>query len=119
MPTARSECQAGLVTYPDGTTGILVAGGYEQSSSEFLNLQTLIWEPKPSLPIEIYWGASVQYQESLMIAGGDSPTSTDDLNTFYFFNPKSDDWELLDQRMDYGRRILTAFWVPDKFAKCI
>ena len=53
MTTRRYECQAGLVTYPDGASGVLVAGGHSEETSEFLNLQTLTWEPKARLPMSM------------------------------------------------------------------
>ena len=117
MPTAREKCQAGLVTYPNGDKGILVAGGYyQETSSEFLNLDTLIWEPKQSLPYDIAYGASVPFRDSFLIVGGDSSVDGG-LDTLYYYNPEIDRWELI-KTMNYERRDLAAFMVPDSFANC-
>ena len=56
MPTERSRCQAGLVKYANGTKGILVTGGESSSTSEYLDLDTLVWESKASLPFDIESG---------------------------------------------------------------
>ena len=116
MPTPRFYQQAGLVTYPDGTKGILVAGGYRETSVEFLNLDTLIWEPKQRLPKEISTAASVPYQDSFLIVGGDTFGSRYD--TIYYYNPGTDQWDLLNQTMIYERSIFAAFMVPDSYANC-
>ncbi len=117
MPTARRYCQAGLVTYPNGDKGILVAGGIEESSVEFLNLDTLIWEPKQSLPTTIQDGASVPFKSGFLIVGGFSSVGGY-LDTIYYYNPNVDQWELMEQRMIYERDRFAAFLVPDDFALC-
>ncbi len=83
MLLARDKCQAGLVTYPDGTQGILVAGDRNSydTSVEFLNLETLIWEPRQSLPETVFAGASVPYQDSFLVVGGYGYSY---LNTIYY-----------------------------------
>ena len=122
MPTTRSYCQAGFVTYPNGNKGILIAGGQDSLSNgistvDFLNLDSLIWEPKTQLPHDIFFGASVPFQESFLIVGGFSLDSVDNLDTIYFYDPSLDDWTLLG-RMDNENTRLTAFMVPDTFANC-
>ena len=120
MPSEKSDCQAGLVTYPDGAKGVMIAGGngaYQDTSAIFLNLDTLVWEPKQDLPVDLAWGASVPYQDSFLIVGGDSDLEDDYLDTIYYYNPSLDQWELMEN-MIMKRRILTAFMVPDSFANC-
>ena len=119
MPTPRLLCQAGLVTYPNGDKGILVAGGYNQAgltTVDFLNLDTLIWEPKLSLPIDIYYGASVPFKDSFLIVGGYSQDLSY-LDSVYYYNPNVDQWELM-KTMDYGKVFSASFMVPDSFANC-
>ena len=118
MPTERFRCQAGFVTYPNGDKGILVAGGYNgETSAEFLNLDTLIWEPRPSLPVDIYWGASVPFQDSFLIVGGLSETEGT-LDTIYYYNPITDQWDLL-RTMNCKRDQMAAFLVPDSYSNCL
>ncbi len=117
MPTARSWCQAGFVTYRNGDKGILVAGGDSSDTVDFLNLDTLIWEPKQNLPFDIYRGASVPFQDGFLIVGGESD-SQGYLDTIYYYNPTLDQWDLLDQRMKDKRETFTAFLVPDYYANC-
>ena len=117
MPTSRREFQAGLVTFPNGDKGILAVGGENVKSVEFLNLDTLIWEPKQGLPYDIYWGSSVQFQDSLLVVGGNSFEMEKHLDTVYYYDPKSDRWDLVGM-MDFERRSFAAFLVPDSFANC-
>ena len=120
IPTGRQDCEAGFVTYPDGSSGIMVAGGNANSnevSVEFLNLDTLIWEPKQSLPVDIAWGASVPYKDSFLIVGGKSDLYSY-LDTISYYNPTLDEWELVGQ-MDYEREYVAAFMVPDSYANCV
>ncbi len=116
MPTPRADCQAGFVTYPDGTNGVLVAGGNYERRAEFLNLETLVWVPKADLPVDIHLGASVPYQDSFLIVGGIKVSSTY-LDSVYYYNPNSDIWELI-YTLDYGTAYSGAFLVPDSFAYC-
>ena len=118
MVTPKRYCQAGLVTYPDGTQGILVGGDYNGVTSvEFLNLETLVWEPRQNLPIDVYGGASVPYQDSFLVVGGYQYNSDEFLDTIYYYNPNVDQWDLI-ANMEYSREFSTAFLVPDSYANC-
>ncbi len=116
IPIVKSGSHAGFVTFPNGANGVLISGGGD-SSSYFLDLDTLIWQPKSSLPLAIYIGASVPYLDSFLIVGGHIDGQTSDLNTIYYYNPSVDDWEVIGT-MSIGRRALTAFMVPESFANC-
>lgn len=70
MNTERSQCQSGLVTYPNGQKGILAVGGLSEKSSEFLDLHGNTWTIKISLPFDISGGETVQWKESFLILGG-------------------------------------------------
>ncbi len=104
------------MTYPDGKQGVLVTGGDDIGSSEFLDLETLIWEPKASLPIDIDSGTSVPYLDSFLFVGGFSALGQ--MDTILFYNPGEDRWELLPQRLAYNRTSFPAFLVPDSYALC-
>ena len=118
MPRGMVWSQAGFVTYPDGTKGVLAAGGDEESTAYFLDMDTLVWEPLQSLPIDIHWGSSVPYRDSFLIVGGNSYDVGDYLDTVYYYNPTFDQWDLLDQRMSLPQERLAAFLVPDDYADC-
>ena len=125
MPTARGYCQAGLVTYPDGSQGVLVAGGADQDYNaidtvEFLNLRTMVWEPKQNLPTQIRKGQSVPYLDSFVIVGGlndATSNATEFLDGVLYYNPSLDQWDQVAQ-MEYPRYNFAAFLVPDRYAYC-
>ena len=118
LPMPREDCLAGFVIYPDGSRGILVAGDEYARKVEFLDLDTLTWEPKQYLPIDINKGVSVPYKDSFLIVGGFSSDVSEYLDTVYYYNPTLDQWELMNQRMTRGREYFAAFLVPDYYAGC-
>lgn len=118
MSQRRISSQSGLVTYPDGSKGVLVAGGDLESSSEFLNINTMqTWEPRASLPYIISHGASVPYQDSFLVVGGYNAEDLD-LDTIYYCDPERDAWELFNQRLEDIRSNLVAILVPDDYVMC-
>ncbi len=118
IPSTKKWSQAGLVTYADGTQGILAVGGENERTSEFLEFGALTWKPKQSLPNDIYFGASVPFRNSLLMVGGESNDLGKVLDTIYFYDQNNEEWQLLDQRLSVKRRNLAAFMVPDSFANC-
>ena len=117
MYTARGVLYAGVVTYPDGTKGILAAGGLGINSAEFLNLDSMTWEPKKNLPTNISHGRSVPYKESFLIVSG--LTSNGYHDSIYYFDPVTDDWDLLPQTVNTGTGIFEAYLIPDYFEDCL
>lgn len=94
-----------------------MAGGYfSEDTSEFLDLDTLIWSPKASLPYSINSGTSVPWLDSFLIVGGDSNVESY-LDTIYYYDPTSDRWQNIGH-LDYRRRSSAAFLVPDDYANC-
>lgn len=118
IPTPRRMCQAGLIYYPNGNKGILVAGGEDEISTEFLDLDTLTWSAKEDLPIDVHLGASVPYQNGLLIAGGWIASSSVATNNMIFFDPELDSWQVLTVTMNGSRNSFPAFIVPDAYANC-
>ena len=119
LPTPRRYCQAGLVTYPDGSRGILVTGGYNETSSEFLDLQTLIWQPRASLELPIELADSVPYQEAFLLVGGRSLETASDLDTVLYYDPRMDSWQTLPSRLGQERADGCSFLVPESYAQCM
>ena len=62
--------QAGLVRYADGSETLIAAGGQNSDLVFTFDLATQIWLPGPRLPHDIDLGASVPYEDSLLIVGG-------------------------------------------------
>ena len=122
MSTIRDNCQAGLITNPDGSQGILVAGGAHVTQVEYLDLETLVWEPRSDLPFDIDSGCSVPFQTSFLIVGGYSIDGGSGysgyLDTIFFYDPNVDQWQILDQTLATEKDSFTAFMVPDYFANC-
>ncbi len=120
MPVERSDCLAGLVTYPDGKQGILVAGGVSGTDvtiTHFINLETLVWEIRADLPYKMQTGASVPFKDSFLIVGGwQNNTITSD--RIWYYNPVNDKWEMRDEILMQGRSHPTAFLVPDDYIFC-
>lgn len=115
MPVAKSDCSAGLVTYPDGTQGILVTAGSDDVSSHFLNLETLLWEPKADFPYIVDRAPSVPFQDSFLVVGGYSAAY---IRTIHFYDTAADEWKGI-ANMEEGKRYTAALMVPDSFANCI
>ena len=98
----------------------MVAGGdYAGPSVEFLDLDTLTWAPKQSLPHDLRLADSVPYKDSFLIVGGDEDYDTnDELDTILYYNPTLDEWENLGQ-LSVARSRNAAFMVPDSYAGCV
>ena len=111
------ECISGFVEYPDGNRGILVSGGYRETSTIFLNLATLEWESKADLPFDISRHEDVPYGKSVLVFGGSSDNIDEDLDTIYFYDPEVDEWQLKGN-MKYPKYHFPAFLVPDDYANC-
>ncbi len=118
MPTERSDVQAGYVTYPDGKQGIVVLGGYySRVNVEFLNLDTLLWEPRNILPYNIQDGYDVPYLNSFLIIGGDS-YDLGPMEYFHYYDPEIDYVVSLDQGFGEYETDVIAFMLPDFYARC-
>ncbi len=71
MPASRGQISfAGYAEHSDGRRGVVTAGGAGDASTDFLDLDTLVWEPRAFLPHDLMDGASVPYRESFLAAGG-------------------------------------------------
>ena len=93
---------------------VLVAGGVNERSTEFLNLDEGSWFEGPMLPYEIRLGSSIQVEDTLLIVGGYN-TGMGLLDTLWKFDLGSEDWMLLDRKLEIPRDQMTAFVVPNSF----
>ncbi len=95
-----------------------MAGGKDETSAEFLDLNTLTWESKQSLPYDIDLAACVPYKDSFLMVGGYSSDRDDFQRTIYYYDPTEEGWDLLVERMEFPGDRFAGFLVPDSFANC-
>ena len=108
----RRSCQAGLVTFNNGTRMIVAAGGIGEETTEFLIVDDDQWHFGPDLPYEIRLGASVQFDSIFLIVGGNNGSS---LDTIWMFDTETEEWTLLNEHLTEARQWMAAFLVPDDF----
>ncbi len=102
---------------------IIVAGGYDGSylsSVEILDEGSYEWQTGPELPFGIDESQMVEDQNGgVILIGGWSP-SVGNLDTLYQLPHGGQDavWTKMDQKMQTGRRLHTAFLVPDNIVDC-
>ena len=115
MLRARDSCQAGLVTFNNGTKAIVAAGGYAfENTTEFLNLDDMTWRYGPDLPYQIFYGSSVQWKNSFIIVAGSGPTT---LDTLWTFDVETNEWTLLDKKLTIPRYWTAAVMLPDDYCQ--
>lgn len=119
LPQGKQSLQAGVVTYPNGQKKLVVAGGYRDSTTSILDLDTLTYYPGPNLPYDIYYGSSVQFGNTFLIAGGYSYSLSNDLDTIFEFDPSNELWIERTEKMQQGNYAMAAFMVPDGYIECV
>ena len=113
LSKGRLICQAGMVTFSNGTRMIVAAGGFNEQITEFLIVDGDKWHYGPKLPYFIYEGASVQLENTFLIVGGSN--STGYLDTIWTFDIETENWIKLNQKLTIARKSTAAFLVPDDF----
>ncbi len=103
---------------------IIVSGGSDDSSYlssvEILDEDSNEWQTGPELPFGIDESQIVEDQNGgVVLIGGRSP-SVENLDTLYQLPHGGQDavWTKMEQKMQTGRRLHTAFLVPEKIADC-
>ena len=99
---------------------LVIAGGEGTNATDILNLETLEWRVGPELPFEDLIGfQTVQYENTFIIVGGIvHGKSGDSVDTLIMFDIESDDWVILDQRMEKTRGRCAAVLVPYDHIEC-
>ena len=115
-PTLRTSAYAGLVKYPSGKQGIVFAGGNEESNTDVLMLDTLLWQPGPDFVSRFVVGASVPFGDSFLAVGGAKGSTPS--NTIYYFDPVRETFILLVETLSTPRQNLAAFLISDALADC-
>ena len=118
MSTPRKYCQGEMVTYPDGSQGILVTGGQHVNTAEFLNLDTLLWEPKQRMSYDVYGAVAVPYQQSYILVGGSSFDVESRQTNLMYYNPELDRWELQYEELRDTRFNFASLTVPPAYLTC-
>jgi hypothetical protein len=104
---------------------IIVAGGWESgstilSSVEILHEGSSEWQTGPELPFGIYRSQMVEYQNGGVVLIGGYSSSAGNLDTLYQLPHGGQDavWTKMEQKMQKGRNLHTAFLVPDSLVDC-
>jgi hypothetical protein len=104
---------------------IIVAGGYNDgssllSSSEILDEGSNEWQTGPELSFGISRSQMVEDQNGGVVLIGGYSSSVDNLDTLYQLSHGGQDavWTKMDQKMQTGRRLHTAFLVTDNIVDC-
>jgi hypothetical protein len=104
---------------------IIVAGGYNDGSSILSSVEILDegsngWQTGPELPFEIDGSQMVEDKNGGVVLIGGRSSSVGYLDTLYQLPHGGQDavWTKMEQKMQTGRRLHTAFLVPEKIADC-
>ena len=97
----------------------LFVGGMESPpNTERYNFQTHSWSYGPiDIPHGLSYGVSLPYKDSFLLIGGQdsvyAPT-----NEIFWYNPETQDFDLLDQRLERVREAHTAVLVGPDVVEC-
>ena len=120
---ARGHLRCGLVHNKDDSVKSIVAfGGWNGTNValvEIFDLQNQTWrEGANPFPIATNGPTVVQYGRTFLAIGGrvDGPM---DIDTIYKFDPATEDWVLMPERMGKPKHGVAAFLVePEEFPSC-
>eukprot|EP00092_Neocalanus_flemingeri_P038271 GFUD01041656.1.p1 GENE.GFUD01041656.1~~GFUD01041656.1.p1 ORF type:complete len:633 (+),score=91.24 GFUD01041656.1:52-1899(+) len=89
---------------------VVLAGGWESSTTEIFNLETKIWTMGPSLGVDTYGGSmlSVSDGQELLLVGGYSTAPLSDIRKL---GPSMSSWETVGQ-LEKARYDAVALGVP-------
>ena len=108
----------GMVTRPDGTRELVIAGGYSKTT-EVYSLSTDTWSfgphdiPSSSSPHD---GEYVPFRESFLVIGGKIDGSISD--KIFYYNPDTSDFDLLAVRLSQNLGRFGVAVVPFDFFTC-
>ena len=112
-----------MVTYPDQTRHLVVAGNYDDFGTWIFDLDSGIdvWRPGPELNSNR--GASVQFGGNTFLAvGGNIGGAISNIysDKIWQFNPDPQDerWLMRSETLKFTKMQLSAFLIPDDYALC-
>jgi hypothetical protein len=103
---------------------IIVAGGFYNTSSlssvEILHESSNEWQTGPELPFKIGFSQMVEDQNGGVVLIGGRLSSKLKLDTIYQLSHGGQDavWTKMEQKMNTGKYLHTAFLVPDNIVNC-
>ena len=119
FPVSGSQAAYVKLHFDQDKEGVLVAGGfYGEKRSQLYNVEDGRWYLQGNLPFDIHRGASVSFNNTMIIVGGDSKEIGTHLNTLVIFNRETSRWEVMEQRLKRRRELSAAFLIPDNLVSC-
>jgi hypothetical protein len=116
LPVGVSSSNAGLVTYPDGHSEVVVVAGANTDGTQIFFLNNQTWALGPAFPGgSIYYSASVQFNNTFLVVAGYYNGYN---NNIYMFDVATRDWLALPQTLAYNRDRPVAFMVPGDLLGC-
>ena len=110
----HDDAFAGKVTYPNGTSAIIIAGGTGDDISDILNLDTEQWTLGPNLPYATDEGCTAEKGDTLLLIGG----SGSNLDSILSYDLENNAWEILSAKLEIEKNRCASFLVPDDFVTC-
>lgn len=96
-----------MVSWPDFTRSIVVAGGEYTNTTSIFNLAGSSWSSGPTLPVidSLCFGAVVPFDNSFLIVGGYSYGSNDksDQDQILFFDVVASEWVIMEDSLTHSR----------------
>lgn len=101
-----------------------VIGGWSQDEdaipTEKFNLLTGEWSEGPALPgsKRLQYAATVEYDETYLLIGGNDVTTDEDSDAVYQFDDKLQDWTERPETLQLARNAHSAIPLPDGTIDC-
>ena len=108
------SCSGGLAYSRNGDVSIVLTG---HESTEIYSFQQNKWRVGRRLPVlkQVYGGGiSVPFKRSFIVFGIQGPEQ----NLIYYFNPDSENWEILTEKQPHRRSGAVAFFVSNDYVQC-
>ncbi len=126
MKHARNLLACGVVRNADGEAkSVVVPGGSTSESAgqdvvEILDVGTMTWRfGKHRLPHGLFASTAVPYGNSFLLVGGLERHGGPAVDAVYKFDPETENWILMPQRLNRPKHAVGAVLVrPDEFPAC-
>ena len=103
--------QAGMLTFPNGTQSLIIAGDIDGKQCEMFSFQTSSWMTIPNLPKVVWIGAGVSFDNAFAVMGGSGENSKD-MDRIYVVHSESMTWSKIRQRLAVPRSDFMVLNVP-------
>ena len=86
---------------------------------ERFNFDTNSWSYGPhDIPQGLSYGSSLAYKGSFLVLGGQDNVNYDASPDIYLYNPATEDFDLMEQKMQTARHSPTAILVGPEVVEC-